>query len=186
MCSAGGGKGRAEHNDLEECALMRGEDDVVGEVDLLPFGLSLLLLLLCQADTIHLGEAEPTAVVGQKRNTLFVRVPNHAFASRTHLQPAFPARNQLDGPQVPVANHAFETVGFADVVTVHNGGGEGLFELLLAFDVPASEQICVVSIIGGSGFRRGGRKGAAGDHETPGQGRGVAEAGCDSLATKRR
>ena len=41
-------------------------------------------------------------------------------------------------------------------------------------------------VIGGSGFRIGGRKAAAGDDETPGQGRGVAEAGCDSLAAKRR
>lgn len=34
MCSAGGGKGRAEYDELEKCALMRGEDGVVGEVDL--------------------------------------------------------------------------------------------------------------------------------------------------------
>lgn len=98
----------------------------------------------------------------------------------------FQLGDQLDGPQVPVTNQAFETVGFADVVTVHNGGGEDLFELLLAFDVPASEQVCVVRVIGRCGFGMRGRKGAAGDDETPGQGRAVAEAGCNSLPAKRR
>ena len=63
VCSGGGSEGRAEHDYLEECALMRGEDDVVGEVDLLPFGPS-MMLLLCQADTVHLREAKPTAVAG--------------------------------------------------------------------------------------------------------------------------
>lgn len=98
----------------------------------------------------------------------------------------FPAGNQLDGGQVAVAEQDLEAVGFADVGTVFDGGGKGFFELLLAFDVPASEQTCVVRVTGGCGFQLRGRKGAAGDNETPGQGRGVAEAGCDSLTAKRR
>ena len=97
-----------------------------------------------------------------------------------------PAGNQLDGPQVPVPDQDLETVGFADVGAVFDGGCEGFFELLLAFHVPASEQTGVVRVIGGCGFQMRGRKGAAGDNETPGQGRGVAEAGCDSLAAIRR
>ena len=97
-----------------------------------------------------------------------------------------PAGNQLDDPQVPVADQDLEPVGFADVGAVFDRGGEGLFELLLALDVPPSEQTCVVSVKGGCGFRMRGGKRAAGDDETPGQSRGVAEAGCDSLAAERR
>lgn len=87
VCGGGGRHGRAEHDYLEECPLMRGENDVVGEVDLLPFrpSLLLLLLLLSQADTVHLWEAKPTAVVGRKSETLLIRIPNHAIASLTHL-----------------------------------------------------------------------------------------------------
>ena len=178
-------EGRAEHDHLEECALMRGEYNIVGEVNLLAFGPS-LLLLLSQTDTIHLWEAKPTAVVGQKRDTLLIRITNHAVPSLTHLQPVLPGGNQLHGPQVPITDPDFETVSFTDVRAVLDGGGEGFFELLLAFDVPASEQTCVVKVLGGCGFQMRGGKGAAGDNETPGQGRSVAEAGCDSLAAKWR
>ena len=52
MYGAGGSEGRVEDNKLEWCALMRGEDDVVDEMDLLPFGL-FLPLLLCQADILY-------------------------------------------------------------------------------------------------------------------------------------
>lgn len=66
----------------------------------------------------------------------YVLVHRHPFHSWSHFDFTLEGGDQLDQPELPVADEDLERISFGAVGTVDDCGTKRLLELLFAFGVP--------------------------------------------------
>ncbi len=120
--------------------------------------------------TVHLGQRRAAPERRQEGHARGPRIPGHALLALAQLEPVPPAGDQLERPQVPVAEEGLDDAALVAEVAVDDGRRQRLLELLLALHVPAVEEPLVRA-----------EAGLCGDAQAPGEGDGVAEAGRDPL-----
>jgi len=154
-----------QHHDLEQGLLLRRKDNIIRKQR--PRRRQRII-----RPAENLRQRRAPAKFRQERHSRRPSIFRHALLALAQLEPAAPAGDQLESPQVPVPDGGLDGAALVAEVAVDDGGREGFLELLLALRVPALEELFV-----------GAEAGLGCDADAPGQGNGVAEAGGDALAT---